>query len=188
MNIKVDISDVRKCLLSGELDVQVAALKEAQKLIDEISELAVSGLLHADNPLIYADRLFALGPSTVPHLEALYGSSEHGYLRTCVAMLLLSLGSRSGVEDVLEALNLEDQNQFLAANKLASAGIKSAIGPIENLLRTYVFTKPLDDSLAPKIGSFINALKILGAEIPTDIREHLDRPGVSKFITAYLRE
>lgn len=127
-----------------------------------------------------------LGPSIVPYLESLYRSYGEGESRTILAISLLSFGSKIGVADVLRSLQVDDSNQFLAASKLAGAGVMESAEPISQLLREYALNRPLDVTTGPQIGTLIDALLRLGVEIPADVRARLTGPAVSKLISAYV--
>jgi hypothetical protein len=58
-----------------------------------------------------------------------------------------------------------------------------AAGPIANLLRTYVFSQPLEPLLAPKITALVSALAKLGKDVPSDVKEKLTGPGVPKAVS-----
>jgi hypothetical protein len=186
MDTKIDIQDMETRLTSGQLETQIAALKEAREVIESVSKIAVLGFKYTNNPTIYTDMLSPLGQAVVPYLESLYNTYKEGNPKTSIAILLLHMGNKAGLSEVLRALRIEDPNQFLAASTLANAGATDAIEPITNLLREYTFTQPLDNILGPKIGKLINSLTKLGAEIPEDVRKALTAPGVTKFVTAYV--
>lgn len=78
----IDIPDLEARLMSGDLEIQVTALERAKAIVEAVSKIAVEGFKYTNNPVIYADRLSALGRSIVPHLELLYTSYEKGEPRT----------------------------------------------------------------------------------------------------------
>jgi hypothetical protein len=188
MGRRVDTQELEARLFSGNLGVQVAALKEARRTIEDISKAAVQGFGHTSNPLIYADALSALGQAIVPHVEELYDSYEKGESRTALAIMLLFLGNRAGVSDALGALSMENSNHLLAASKLANAGIREAVEPLTRLLRAYAFNEPMDNTYGPKIGTLIDSLTKLGVDIPSDIKERLTAPGVPRRVTVHVQK
>lgn len=186
MDYRVWTRDLETRLSSGNCEVQVRALSEARQIIETLSKAAVQAFEHTDNPFIFADVLRTLGPSIVPYLESLYRSYGEGESRTILAISLLSFGSKIGVADVLRSLQVDDSNQFLAASKLAGAGVMESAEPISQLLREYALNRPLDVTTGPQIGTLIDALLRLGVEIPADVRARLTGPAVSKLISAYV--
>jgi hypothetical protein len=175
-------------LLSPDLKVQTAALEEAKKLVDGVSKAAVGGLEVTDNPFIYGDWLSRLGVSIIPELEGLYRRLGEGEAKTYSAILLLYLGSKAGLADVLEAVRPGNSCAVFASIKLGSAGVAEAAVPIENLLLRYASERQLDFPSLANLGSLIDALTKLGRPIPAEVRNRLTAPGVPKWVRQYLPE
>lgn len=173
VELELGILHLEQQLMSGDLEVQVRALEKVNAAISVLLKIAVEGFAATDNATICADKLAPLGPVIVPDLEALYISHANSQKKTMLAILLLHLGSCAGLSDVLGAVNRSDPNQFLATNKLASAGVRDAVEPITTLLRIYVSSGDPCHILSPKIASLIEALKKLDAEIPIDIKPQM---------------
>jgi hypothetical protein len=100
----------------------------------------------------------------------------------------LHFGSRLGLSDVIDTLSVDNPNQFIAATKLAAAGVGEAVQPILMLLKAHVFERPLEDQSAPGLAALIAALEKLKINIPDDIRKRLTAPGVSSFISALMNK
>jgi hypothetical protein len=186
MDLAIDMTAIEARLRTGDIGVQHEALMEIIGAVEKLMETAIQGFRHTKTPLMYADHLARFGNAIVPRVESLYRSYEHGSGRTNLAILLLYFGNKSGLPDVMSALQIDNESQFLAASKLANAGIAEAREPITQLLRDHVFGRPLDHTAGPKIGVFLGALTKLGAEIPNDVRQRLTGPDCSKYVTAYL--
>ena len=181
MSCEFDIEELLDCINSERLEIQIAGLNGAKKALDRIIHAAVAGLTVTSNKAIYADRLSLLGAAAVPDLEMLYASALEEETKTTVAILLLHLGSRRGLSDVVGALHPENPNRFLAASKLANAGITDASDAILGLLEKIVFVESLGPEKAPEITSLASALRKLGVEVPQNIKDRLSA-GTSKFI------
>lgn len=161
------------------------ALEEAKTAVFAIIEAAVRGLAHSSNKVVYADWLSRLGPMILPEIEKLYLASSQGETKTSTAIMMLYFGNKLGLKDVIAALDIGNPYQFLAASKLANAGVVEAAVPILELVKTYVMTQPLDDEeLSSKLYTLFAALKKLSIEIPDGIKERLTAPGVSKYVSA----
>jgi hypothetical protein len=188
MSDSVDIKELQSRLHAHDLKIQVAGISEAKRIIDAIVESAVQGLSKTDNVTIFADRLSTLGPAIVPELEKVYQHTGNQEVRTTAAILLLHFGSRLGLSDVIDTLSVDNPNQFIAATKLAAAGVGEAVQPILMLLKAHVFERPLEDQSAPGLAALIAALEKLKINIPDDIRKRLTAPGVSSFISALMNK
>lgn len=172
MKAKVDLAELEERLNSRNIEIQACALEESRDLVRAIVKATVFGITKTDNPLIYADRLAALGPVIIPDLELLWNATEAGETRTQMAILLLFLGSKEALADVLGALLIENPSHLFAASKLANAGVQDAVWPITNLLRAYTDGPLTDPDLGPKLGTLINSLKKLGGDIPPEIKKN----------------
>jgi hypothetical protein len=184
MDKTVDLDNLRERLLLGDLKVQVHALEEARAAVDLILEAAVRGALRAENDFVYTSKLASFGHAIVPYVERLYRSPEGRDKRTILAILLLNLGSRVGLSDVLGALRLDDPLQYLAASQLAAAGIKDAAEPIISLIRLYLDGNEDGHLLGPKIAGFILALRKMGLDLPGELVDRMMAPTASKFVRA----
>jgi hypothetical protein len=189
MDFLVDISNLKSCLASSDPKAQMLGLEQAKKAIHEIAEVAVQGLSHTSNQVLYAERLSMLGPIIVPYVENLYRSSVKGKTKTSAAIMLLYFGSKVGLGDVIAALEIENPYQFLAASKLGNAGIQEASEPILNLLKAYAFTQSLDsEEVASKIQTLLLSFRKLGGEVHEEVKERLTAPGVSKYVSALVTQ
>jgi hypothetical protein len=186
MDHAIDIAKIEAQLRTGDPGVQHDALVEISGATEGLLETAVQGFRYTSIPNIYAEHLAKFGSAIVPHVENLYRSYEHGRERTSLAILLLYFGDKSGLSDVMSALQIDNESQLLAAHKLASAGIVEAKEPITLLLREYLFGQPLTQASGPKIDSLLLALTNLGAEVPEDMTDRLSAPDCPKYIAAHL--
>lgn len=171
---------------SGKCEIQISALREVKQVISKLSSIAVEGFKRTDNPVIFANELRTLGPAIVPSLGSVFESYGEGESRTILAILLLSFGDRRGVADALGALRMNNPNQFLAASKLAEAGVIEAAEKISQLLREHALNETLAPEIGPKLGALINALQTLGVAVPADVRARLTSPNVSPLVASYL--
>jgi hypothetical protein len=188
MGQQPDIQELEAHLMSGDLQFQVAALEQGKRIIDDLLKAALQGFKHTNNPLIYTDRLSALGQVIVPSVEELYRSYEEGEYKTALAILLLFLENRTGLEEVVGALSKDNPYHLLAAIKLANAGIHEAAEPITKLLRTYAFTEPMDYAFWPPVLSLVDSLRKLGGIIPPDITERLTGDKVPRHFADHVQK
>ncbi len=180
------IQALRERLRTGDLGTQITALEEGQRLLGSVCKVAVEGFRYTDNPVVYCDWLSRFGPSIVPELEGLYRSLEEGEARTQLAILLLYLGNKTGLQEVLAAVAPENPCAILAASKLANAGIAEAGEPIAKLLSARATSEPMDFPHLASWGTLICALIKLSVPIPEEVRKRLTGPGVPEWVSAYL--
>jgi hypothetical protein len=182
------LDDLLAGLVSTDLEVQASALEIAAALLESVVHSAIQGYENSTNPTVTAERLLLLGPAIVPPLEQFITDKEAGEKRTIASLLLISLGSMKGLEDVLEAVRSGSDNQFLAAHKLANAGVTQAVDLIIVRLRSLIATDLFNRESAPKFASFLSALRRLNVALPSDVREQLLSPTVPKEITQVLKQ
>jgi hypothetical protein len=140
-------------------------------MIRRVAEAAVSAYISTSSPLAIAERLFLLGPAVVRPLERFVESNEKSEKRTLASILLLSLGSKQGLEDVLHELEVGGPDEILAARKLVDANVKEAPGLIIERLRRLPATAFTDQNNAPYVNGLLGALANSGTPLPDEIKK-----------------
>lgn len=182
------MDDLFARLASTSMETQAYALEEAAVLLEAVVSAAMEGYKKSTDPTITAERLILLGPAIVPALEHFVASEIAGEKRTVASILLLSLGSMKGLEDVLEAVKSGSNNQFVAAHKLADAGITQAGSIIIERLRHLATTELFKREQSPKFVSLLTALQKLNTDLPADLKELFSSQSVPREVIQVLKE
>src|SRR5258708_1484194 len=128
-----------------------------------------------------------LGPIIIPPLEEFIASSLKSETRTLASILLLHLGSKNGLEDVLEELKVNGPNAIIAAHKLARANISETGEIVIDRLRSIPENDVYDRAKAPFVNSYLAVLEKLGTPLPEDLKERFTRPDVPRDISAFIK-
>ncbi|MDY6802807.1 MAG: hypothetical protein SXA11_03240 [Cyanobacteriota bacterium] len=176
---KLDIYQTLEYLESEELETQVIALEAAAEIVNLFALKTVETFSKAAHKFPLAERLYRFGSIIVPHLEQLLDRTEDSETKILAAVVLLRLGSSRGIDVLLNAISRDEQYPCLAASSLAAAGVKKAINPIGDRLRSATFEE------IDLIVGLLTALEELNGEIPADIYRRFtvaDAPWQIKFM------
>ncbi|MEG3838013.1 hypothetical protein QUA46_27525 [Microcoleus sp. MON2_D6] len=155
---------------SSKIDKQVPAVEQAAEIIDALAAKAVGALKKGPHRLLVAERLSRLGSRAIPHLEKLFTVSNDSETKILAALVLLGLGSSSGVPILLDAIVEDNIYHLMAAHHLALEGIKEVIEPIiKRLLKTEI-------TEVDSITSLLTSLEEIGGNIPLELNLRLDSP------------
>ncbi|MFB2968097.1 hypothetical protein ACE1CD_03935 [Aerosakkonema sp. BLCC-F183] len=178
-DINVDIS--LKNLQSSDAEGQLIAVEQAGKIVNFLAVQTIEAFRKSQHRFLMAERLYHLGSVVVPPLEKLLKESDNSETSILAAVILLRFGSKLGVSCLLEAVAKDEEYPCLAATSLAAAGIKEAIDPMINRLRSCDI-----NNIDLAIG-LLNALEDLGSEIPSDLRDRLTAEDVAWQIRTYAK-
>lgn len=161
MNSKLDklLEDLR----SDDPTVLIPAMDESVEPLREFAAHVVEAIKDPDYGLFAAERLYKLIATVIEEVENFLKTSTDFEARVQAAVVLLLLGSKSGVPCLLDAVEESKKSGMLAAFKLAQAGVPEAADRIIKRLR-----RP-DTSQPQVILSFLMALKKLDVELPPDL-------------------
>ena len=104
----------------------------------------------------------------IPYLEQLIDRSKNSEVKILAALVLLQQNSKAGISVLLNAIEGDLEYAALAAQHLATAGIKDAIEPICERLRN---SKLEEIDL---IVSLLDSLKKLDAQLPQDLLQRFN--------------
>jgi hypothetical protein len=172
-----DLDDLLARMASAEPNIQMPALEEAAGVVRRIISAAIS--VFETTPLVFpaAGRLLKFGASIRTPLELEFTKQMDRDRKTHAAMVLLYLGSRSGVDYLLEELAARGQLALGISAALSTAGIVEAGPLIEAWLHEY-------DVIGDPHGAagLITSLKKLRWTFSAQLMDYLSRPGLSKSI------
>jgi hypothetical protein len=171
--VSSDIDRITAGLRSKEPQDQVEALELAEALLEQIVQAAVEALERGPNRFLVAERLHWLGSLCRAPLEKLLYTGQSDEAKTLASLVLLQLGSRSGVEVLLRVISLGSEYSGLAASFLAEERVREASGVILERLNTVPLGR-IDE-----ISSLILALRDLGDDLPASLVERFQDPGVA---------
>lgn len=167
-----NLNSVLEDLGTTQIEKQVPALEQAVEIVDSIAIQAVAALRKSPNRFLVAERLKRLGSVVVPHLEKLFQESDNSETQILAALVLLQFNSRVGIPCLLDAVTQDKEYAGLVAEHLAKLGIKEAIEPILNRLRT-CHLKEVD-----LVVNLLDALAKLGGILPSDLQQRLSAADV----------
>ncbi|MBD2182254.1 hypothetical protein H6S82_11045 [Planktothrix sp. FACHB-1355] len=164
---KIDLNLLMNNLESSQVEKQVLAVEKAGEIVNYIAVQTIEAFRKSQHRFLMAERLYHLGSVVVPPLEKLLKESDNSETSILAAVILLRFGSKVGVSCLLEAVAKDEEYPCLAATSLAAAGIKEAIEPMINRLKSCDL-KNVDLAIG-----ILSALEDLGSEIPSDLRDRL---------------
>jgi HEAT repeat protein len=164
---QIDVDLLLKALESSEVEKQVLAVEKAGEIVNYIAVKTVETFRKSPHRFLIAERLYHLGSVVVPPLEQLLKESDNSETSILAAVILLKFGSKLGVSCLLDAVAKNEEYSSLAASSLAAAGIKEAIEPMINRLKSCDL-KNVDLAIG-----LLDALENLQSEIPSDLRDRL---------------
>lgn len=172
MTRDLEIDYLMRGLVSANPEEQISALDKASEIVNDIARTAVQGLHASSMPLFVAERLLKLGSPVVEPLEDLLPQVQTPAERIIVSLLLLQLGSTSGVSCLLDAIENNDEYAPLVSNKLAAAHVSQAAERIiSRLSKDDLDTYTLSDAgKTDFVVSLLSALKTIGVELPAHLQ------------------
>ena len=164
-------------LADADLGVQMPALEQAAAVVQRLTSAAIN--IFETTPAIFpaAERLLKFGPAMLAPLEAEFLKQTDRERKTHAAIVLLYLGSKTGVDYLLNELASGGELAVTISTVVSSAGVAEAAPLIEARLLEYDL---LRDPYGA--GSLIMSLKKLGWAFSPELMDYLSRPGLSKNI------
>ena len=188
---ELNVNKLMNDLVSEDFEVQVRALKDVTAILSALAEQCVKALSVSDNPFLIAERLTGLGTIIVPPLEEFVedvgeGDSEKKVLGSIV---LLNLGSKNGLNNVIAELQRTGKNESLAAIVLMRAKIPEAKDLIIERLRKFSLDELKDIKNSTWVENLLFYLAELSTPLPEDLIESFENIKDSetyKYYSAYL--
>ena len=155
-------------LASPDLEARVGAVEDLAHVVNGVIDRVLEEFARPGQAryLIF-ERLGMFGSLAAEPLGQLLVRSEDRELRVLTAAALLSLGSRAGVDVLLNAVQADDPLVCLAVRVLASSGITEAVPRIEQA----VYQCDLDKTAI--LECLIVGLHRLTGQLPDGIRKRL---------------
>lgn len=166
---QANLNSLIENLDSQQVEQQIPAIEETAKIIETLAQKAVAALENSPNRFLVAERLNRFGSIIIPYLEQLIDRSKNSEVKILAALILLQQNSKAGIFVLLNALESDLEYAGLAAQHLATAGIKDTIEPICDRLRNTDFEE------IDLIVSLLDSLCKLNAELPQDLFKRFNR-------------
>src|SRR4051794_31231362 len=112
---------------SRDPERQLTAIEEATKAINTIVEEVLTAMLVSPRPIFLAERLFMFGSMPRPAIERKFLEVPPGELKVILALSLVQLGSKLGVQELINEIKSSGVNQCLAASALAKCNVREGI-------------------------------------------------------------
>jgi len=119
---------------------------------------------------LIAERLHRLGPTVIEPLQSLLVKSDNSEVKILSSLVLLQLGSRAGLEELLKAVVVDRTYALLIARHLATNKVYESVDRITNRLRS------TDNSQIDLIVGLLTALVELRGEVPEDLMSRFQQP------------
>ncbi len=179
--MSLDLTELIAAMQSPDPVTQGPALKEAAHVTRVLASEAVKALVDSSARAAAADQLAVFG-SLQPLLEELIKQDLECETKCYAATLLLHLGSRVGVDHLLNAVRRGEGPTLHIAMWLGKAGVVEGAAAIEAVLSRW-------DLRADPYGAatLIDALKKLIGKIPDDVRRKIESETVDPYRASLLR-
>src|SRR5258708_2564962 len=169
----MNTNEIVRALRSGDLEEQDSAFKEITTLMATIAEEAVNAMRDSSSPVVVAENIFRVAYTFRSALEKLFSTTSSHELKSISATLLIQMGSRIGVEHLFDTVRKGADYDALAATSLAKADLRDAVPALVARLEDFDHMFYSKRENAPKINTFLVALKQLGGELPSRLKERL---------------
>ncbi len=169
---QIDPDSIRSGLMGGGPEDQAEALKLAKSLFERVARDAVDALRRGPNRFIVAERLHWLGSVCREPLQEILSSSAAGEAKILASLVLIQLGSRKGLQVLLDAISSGSEYSGLSASFLVKQNIKEAVPVVLRRLNEC----PLDH--IDEIVSLVAGLEGLGHSLPQQLILRFRQEGV----------
>jgi hypothetical protein len=173
---EINLNKLMTDLVSENYETQVDALEEVSDILSVLAEQCVKSLSVSDNPYLIAERLTYLGTRIIPPLERFVGCQDEMDFEKIFlgSIVLLRVGSKKGLDNVVKELKEKGQNEYLAANQLTKSKIPEAGDLIIERLRFFSFEEFKEMKTSTYISCLLGYLKELSTPLPNDLNEIIE--------------
>lgn len=182
----MNAEEIIKALRSGNLERQDSAFRETTEFMATIAQEAVKAMRDSSKPVVVAENIFRVAHTLRQALESLFSTTPSQELKSISATLLVQMGSRIGVDHLIDALRTGADYDALAATSLAKAGLPDAIPALIERLERFDSTFCSKRENAPRINTFLVALDQLGGKLPAHLKARFTAsnvpPDLSRFV------
>ncbi len=191
---KHDLTQLAVFLNASDAKTQAQAIDEAIQVNSLLADAAVYALQNGQDRYFVAERLPNFGSIIMEPLQALLKESADAEVKVLASLVLLRLGSKVGVPDLLQAVLTEPVDRYAAliVDRLAACGVSETSEAVINRLRQ-LSLKEIDlgksfESNANKdfVVASLHALQTLNLPLPQDLLDHFTAPGLPIEVTSTL--
>jgi len=175
---------------SGTTEDGLMALDRIRKFVALVVQEAIDALIAtdgSDGSEFIAERIFNFGTIALKPLEKAFGEAPNGTLKVILATLLTQLGSKSGIQTLLDSIGTGSRVELLAVNSLVKSKTQDACPLLIQRLDSFEREFYLRPENAPYVNAFIIALERLNCELPSQLGERFKSPEVPKYISHFLK-
>lgn len=181
---KYDLKQLGATLTASNVEKQAQAIEDAVRVNHLLALSSVCALRDSPDRFFVAERLPRFGSVVIKPLEALLQEPAEREAKVLASLVLIGLGSQTGVAVLLDALLTEPAERYAAvvARTLAENSIGKAGDAIVARLRgSDLSANALGKSFASNAGkdlvvSLLFALKTLTITLPADLQQRLESP------------
>jgi len=181
----LNLTPILTRLESDDPAEQAYALDEATAILKEFGRRLVDRFVRCEDRFIIWERLLRFGPFVIEPLKAVLSYTNDPELPGLSAMVLLSLGDRTGIPILLEIISSSETLLCQAAACLVGAQVVEVGDRMIERLRSLDYTKKLDIA---GIQCLLISLKKLGRTFPPELIERFQRPDVPWEVSIYLKK
>ena len=191
---KHDLTQLATFLNASDTQTQAQAIDEAIQVNSLLADAAVYALQHGQDRYFVAERLHNFGSIIVEPLQALLREAADAEAKILAALVLLRLGSKSGIPVLLDAVLAEPVDRYAAliVERLAANGVSEASPAIIARLRHMNLTEANlgksfeSNAVKDFVIASLYAMQTLNAPLPQDLLTCLTAPGLPIEITSAL--
>lgn len=173
-------------LKKGNISEQTSSLSELMEFSILMIEQALKELKTSKAPALLAEKIFDFGTLAVKSIEKAFADDSPREIREILAALLVQLGSKTGINLLLDTAKRPGENQLLAVISLAKANIQESYDAIVEGLRNYGPEFYMKRQNAPLVQTFLTALQDLKHPLPKDLKDNLTAARVPDEIRKFI--
>lgn len=189
---KHDLAQLAVFLNASDTKTQAQAIDEAIEVNFLLADAAVYALQNGQDRYFVAERLPNFGSIIIKPLQELLKESADAEVKVLASLVLLRLGSKAGIPDLLQAVSTEPVDRYaaLVVDRLAACGISETSEAVINRLRQFSLTEVdlgksfESNALKDFVVASLHALQTLNFPLPQDLWIHLTAPGLPIEITS----
>lgn len=148
---------------------QISGLEDLKALVSRLLDEAAKTLLVSTGRYSVAEKIFAIGPAMIPPLEKLLLINGNEEAATYAALILLKLGSKVGIPQLLKSLRGRVGPVGMIAQSLSTAGAPETSETIAHVLSEW----PIDKDPYTAV-TLVTSLRKLNTPVPKEALEKLE--------------
>src|SRR5215213_3179096 len=172
---EINFNKIMQELVSEDFETQCTALESVRDLNEAIVEQAIKGFETSQAPDLIIEGLANIGFIVRQKLESFVETSKETEKITLASIVLLYLGSRKGVENVINEFVNQGKHEILAVGKLIQAQVPKTGDIIIERLRKFSLEELQDAKKAIYVDSLLRYLNQLKTPLPKDLEESFEK-------------